>query len=276
MGTAAARWTELVSNRHRPGGGPGRGGPGRMAENLREAGRRDMTRTPVFEAVVAGLGPERTVLDIGAGPGRYTLPLARAGCRVWALEPGEQMRQFLKEDAAALPAEASGRITVVAATWPEARDTVPVVEVALASLVIHFCPDAAGFLAAMEAAATRRCVLAIRVGQMQPLVAALWPRFHPERPLPGQPVLADLLGVMEEAGIHPDVHRHEAVRAYGRYASRDEARSQLAAALHLEDDADLARLDTELGPLLVPAEGGWRAAEPMHEAVVSWTPRRTA
>lgn len=276
MGSAMTRWRALVSDRQRPGGGQGPGGPGRMAENLREAGRRDMTRTPVFEAVIAGLGPERTVVDIGAGPGRYSLPLARAACRVWAVEPGETMRRYLQEDSGALPVEAVERITVIAGTWPDARAQVPVVEVALASLVIQFCPDAGGFLQAMEAVASRRCVLAIRVGQMDPLAAALWPRFHPERHGPRQPVLADLLQVMEEMGIRPEVRTHEAVRAYGRYASREEAASRLAAMLHLESATDLARLNAELTSLLVPAEGGWRSAEPVLEAVVSWSPRPSA
>lgn len=275
MGASAARWTELVSHRHRQPGGPGRGGPGRMAENLREAGRRDMTRTPVYQAVVEALGPERTVLDIGAGPGRYTLPLARAGCRVWALEPSDVGRGYLREDAAQLPPEAAAAITVLAETWPDGRAAVPPVEVALASLVIHFCPDAAGFLTAMEAAASRRCVLAIRVGQMQPLLATLWPIFHPEEPLPRQPVLADLLAVMDELGIRPEVHRHQAMRAYGRYASREEARDHLVAALHLEGAPALERLDAELAGRLVPTDdGGWRAAEGVQEAVVTWRPRR--
>lgn len=275
MGQAAARWSELVSARHRTGGMPG--GAGRMAQNLREAGRRDMTRTPVFSTVIEACGPDRTVLDIGAGPGRYTLPLAKAGCRVWAVEPGEVMRQYLEEDRQRLPAEAAGRIQVVAGAWPQARSAIPEVEVALASLVVHFSADAVGFLQGMQQAATRRCVLAIRVGQMEPLAARLWPVFHPERPAPLQPVLADLLAVMREMDIHPDVQEHEAVRAYGgRYASRQEARARLASILHLESEADLARLDAKLQEALVPDGDGWRTGEPVREAVVSWAPPRSA
>jgi SAM-dependent methyltransferase len=270
MGAAATRWAEMVSARHREGGIPG--GPGRMAQNLREAGRRDMTQTPAFQAVLAACGPERTVVDIGAGTGRYTLPLARAGCRVWAVEPSEQMRVYLEEDRGALPAEAAARIRVVTGNWPEAEAEVPPVEVALASLVIHFYPDAVGFLEGMGRAATRRCVLAIRAGQMEPLAARLWPLFHPDRPAPAQPVLRDLLAVMEEAGLRADVETHAPARPYGRYRSREEARSRLAAMLRLDSDADLARLDTELRGLLVADGDGWRGGDPVEEALVSWTP----
>ncbi|MGW0228279.1 hypothetical protein ACWDWO_08190 [Actinopolymorpha singaporensis] len=34
----------------------------------------------------AGLGPDSLVLDLGAGPGTLTAPLARAGARVLAVE----------------------------------------------------------------------------------------------------------------------------------------------------------------------------------------------
>ena len=249
------------------------GGADRMARNLREAAQRDMTRTPVFDAVIQACGPERTVLDIGAGPGRYTLPLAGAGCQVWALEPAEAMLRYLEEDRAALAPEAAGRITPVVGPWPQSRDRVPPVEVALASLVVHFCPDPVGFLAAMGDVARRRCVVAIRVGQMEPLLPILWPRFHPDQDRPRQPVLADLLDVMGEMGLHPDVHIHAALRPYGRYGSREEARERLAAMLRIEDTADLARLDAELQTLLVPDGDRWRSTETVDEAVVSWAPR---
>ena len=162
---------------------------------------------------------------------------------MWAVEPSEQMRVYLEEDRGALPPDASARIRVVTGNWPEVQAEVPPVEVPLASLVIHFYADAAGFLEGMGRAATRRCVLAIRAGQMEPLAARLWPLFHPDRPAPAQPVLRDVLAVMEEVGLHPDVQTHAPARPYGRYPSREEARSRLAAMLRLESDADLARLD---------------------------------
>ena len=274
---AAARWARLVAHRRSgrsPFPGRGEGPPAGMAAGLRAASRRDMTRTPLFQAVVGALGPERTVLDLGAGTGRYTVPLARAGCRVWALEPSDGMREHLAEEMAALSLEEAARVHVVPRGWPEGRDAVPPVEVALASLVVHFSEDAVGFLQAMEAAATRRAVLAIRAGQMHPLAERLWPRFHPERPFPAQPILADLVDVLHEMGVEPEVGVHEAVRTYGRYATLEDARREAARMLDLTELDDLARLDAELPSALVQGDDGWRAdAAPVHEAVVSWAPR---
>ena len=162
---------------------------------------------------------------------------------MWAVEPSEQMRVYLEEDRGALPPDASARIRVVTGNWPEVQAEVPPVEVALASLVIHFYADAAGFLKGMVRAATRRCVLAIRAGQMEPLAARLWPLFHPDRPAPTQPVLRDVLAVMEEVGLHPDVRTHAPARPYGRYPSREEARSRLAAMLRLDPGSQTAAMD---------------------------------
>jgi SAM-dependent methyltransferase len=278
--SAALRWSRLVAQRRAAAGdacAPGVGGArgAGMAERLRAASRRDMTETPVFAAVVGALGPERSVLDIGAGTGRYTVPLARSGCRIWALEPSAAMRDHLAEELAALSAEERARVQVVARAWPEGRGAVPGVEVALASLVVHFCPDCVGFLEGMEAVASRRCVVAIRAEQMHPLGERLWGRFHPDRPFPRQPVLADLLDVLRELGMTPEVQLHPALRPYGRYGSWEEARREAARLLELSTPEALERLDAELQGTLERDGDDWRVAgAPVREAVVSWTPRR--
>lgn len=276
MESAAALWTRIVDTPERmPAGERGQRFRG-MAERLREAGRRDLSDAPVVRTVLASLGPERAVADLGAGPGRYTRVLARPGCRVWAVEPSEDMRRYLQEDLAAEDPSVAARVQVVAGAWPDAADQVPAVEVALASLVIHFCPDATGFIAAMERIATRRCVLSIRVGQMQPLVDVLWPQFHPERPMPAQPVFANLYNVLLEQGIVADVSVNTGIGAETgrmRYADRDEAVQQLGRALQLTSDEEHARLAVALDGLLRKDDDGWRTTlPPTREAVVSWTP----
>ena len=273
---AAEHWSHLVAHRGGPGRGPGGGGGGpdfgSMADRLSRDGRRDMTRTPAFEGVAAALGPERSVLDIGAGTGRYSLPLAAAGCRVQALEPSAEMRSRLERALADGPAEVAGRVAVLAAPWPAPPGTVEPVEVALASLVIHFCADAPGFIRAMAAAASRRCVIAIRADQHHPLAERLWPRFHPDLPHPDQPVADDLLWVLDEMGIRPEVRVHDPARPYGHYGSPEEAVRQLSGLLRLEAAAAEA-LDREVRPLLRPDGDGWVVdGPPVREALVSWIP----
>jgi 23S rRNA (adenine-N6)-dimethyltransferase len=55
----------------------------------RTLGQNFLVDGPLVERLVAGLdlGPDDLVVDIGAGVGALTIPLARTGARVWAVEP---------------------------------------------------------------------------------------------------------------------------------------------------------------------------------------------
>jgi len=62
------------------------------------------------------LGPEVKVLDIGAGPGNYAIPMARLCEQVTALEPAAGMVKILEERARA---EQLKNITIIQKTWQE-------------------------------------------------------------------------------------------------------------------------------------------------------------
>lgn len=54
------------------------------------------------------------VLDVGAGSGRYTIPLAKMGCEVVALEPAEAMALHIRER---MEQENVPNITILNKTW---------------------------------------------------------------------------------------------------------------------------------------------------------------
>jgi SAM-dependent methyltransferase len=54
---------------------------------------------------VTGLQPGDRVLEVGAGPGKATLPLARRGLRITALEPGPALAARARRDLAGYPVE---------------------------------------------------------------------------------------------------------------------------------------------------------------------------
>jgi len=122
-----------------------------------------------------GLGREITVLDIGCGPGRYALALARRGARVVALDPAENMLHILRAEAAR---QGLTNVEAVALTWEEvdlaALGWEKAFDLVLAAMspAIH---DAAS-LAKMTAASRNLCYFVGHVERQERAVQELWPR----------------------------------------------------------------------------------------------------
>lgn len=172
-----------------------------MAEGLTQAMREaNMLESPLYQAVLEHLGPSRTVVDVGAGVGRFTIPLAQAGCRVWAVEPSPVMREHLTQHLQAA-GEASARVTVVPEAWPLVG--VPPAEVALSTYVIQLATDPVAFAQGLEHSATRQVVLSIHIDPMP--MAELMAMFHPEQPIARHPCFRDLYPILLDGGIWPDV-----------------------------------------------------------------------
>ncbi|HEX8969273.1 MAG TPA: methyltransferase domain-containing protein, partial [Chloroflexota bacterium] len=129
---------------------------------------------PTLEALRLLVEPTDSVLDIGAGGGRYALPLAMAAREVIAVEPSEGMRRVLAES---MDEYGIHNIRVVDGRWPAAAAGLAS-DVALMSHIGYDVEDIGPFLDAMEAA-TRRVCVAVLLSQPPPTQAdRLWPAVH--------------------------------------------------------------------------------------------------
>ena len=136
------------------------------------------------EALRALVRPDETVLDIGAGGGRYALPLALHAREVVAVEPSEAMREVLAEG---MGEHGIDNVRVVDSRWPAGEP--PHADVALISHVGYDIEDFGPFLDAMEAAASRLCI-AVMLSKPPPSRAnPFWEAVHgePRDPLPALP-----------------------------------------------------------------------------------------
>lgn len=165
--------------------------------------RRD---DPVLDALRRLARPGDTWLDIGAGAGRYALPLARTVRRVIAIDPSPGMLGALREDAAA---HAIANLDVVEGRWPDDMAAVGPLPCADVALMAHVGADVEAigpFLEAMERAARRTCVAVLM--ERPPAAAAepFWPPVHGEArvQLPALPAFVDLLAAR---GRQPRVER---------------------------------------------------------------------
>lgn len=150
-----------------------------VAASFRADPRR--TNEPVLEVLRGMVQRHETWLDIGAGGGRYALPIALLAREVIAVEPSEGMRTVLRESMAEFGV---GNIRIVPETWPTEA---PIeADVALISHVGYDIEDIGPFLDAMERAAKRLCVAVLLERSPASMAEPFWPLVHgePREPLP--------------------------------------------------------------------------------------------
>ncbi len=215
-----------------------------------------------------------TWIDIGAGGGRFAVPLSRHVQRVVALEPAPLMREAL---AASIEANGRPNIEVIDARWPlgaGAREVVQAADGVLAANVLNGAADLRVFLEAMETHARRIC--AVLLSDRVPVTPdpALFEELYGERPCP-IPALIEFIAVLGAWG------RTFEVRAFPVPPPRpvepdralEDMRWRYGVAAGSEQDARLRALLIERygersGLVHPPARRSYTA-------VVSWSPPTT-
>ena len=233
---------------------------------IADAFRADPRRTdePALDQLLALVEPGETWLDIGAGGGRYALPLRLKAGRVIALDPSEGMLAVLRDGMATYGIE---NIDVVESRWPAANP--PVADVAMIAHVGYDIEAIGPFIDAMEAAARRLCVAVLLD---RPPASAFFRFFEaahgePRVALPAVPEFLQLLlargrlfeiSLSERSG--PAFSAVEDVLRMARRQSWTEAGS--------EKDR---RLEAAVAAAVAEREAGIAPA-PVRVAVVSWAP----
>jgi SAM-dependent methyltransferase len=267
----AARWRALIAGRDSQRGAAHRDGdPERdpwtsRADRFAAYSQALPADDPLFQRLRAILRPEDTVLDVGAGAGRYALPLAALARRVIAVEPSPAMRRHLE---ARIAADRVSNVTVVGAPWPEAETEDA--DVTLCAHVVYGVREIAQFLRALDRRTRRVCLIAIRVDQhpgLQELSRAL---FGEERVR--QPALLDLYNALAEIGIVADVQVLPASGGF-RFGDHDAAVAHYRDRLRIPPTSPTEeRLRAILAEQLVrEADGRWRwPGQSPRNAIVSW------
>lgn len=239
-----------------------------MADNLnRSSNEMDPRATPLYKAVIEHVGTERTVIDVGAGVGRFAIPLAQAGIKVTAVEPSDEMRRHLKEGIGRN--NLSSGINIVPSSWPGDEDLHA--EVVFASFVIQFSKNPMDFIHAMERSAGNRCILSVHVDQPLGFLRNIWQTFRPSEEVPSMRTLFDLYPMLLNDGIAADVTIIEEPRQSGPMMEPAKMVPLLSELLKIKDKpADIQRL-REIIEAGMDRNG---QPIPMRTAVISWRPRR--
>lgn len=248
---------------------------------VRSLFRADPTRTddPVLGELLKLTRPGDRWLDVGAGAGRFALPIARAlessGGEVVALDASPSMLEALAD-----MAEEHGirNVRPVEARWPPEDSTSGASAgpfSADAALIAHVAYDVAAigpFLDALEAAARRLCVAVLMEHVPASAADPFWPAVHGEarEKLPALPEFVDLL---RSRGRTPQVERvwSEARRFESREAVAGFVRRQL----WIDPDGPKElRFQAALDALALQEDGGWAIrGRPANDiGVVTWRP----
>lgn len=238
---------------------------GPVADTFKFDPRR--TDDAVVDALLAHARPTDVWLDIGAGGGRYALPLALAVREVVAIDPSPSMLGVLRSGMAE---GGIGNVRIIEGRWP-AVDT-PAADVALMAHIGYDIESIGPFLDAAEVAAQRLCVAVVGEGAMTTVATVCWTPVHGEPRVP-LPALPELITLLLCRGRLPEVRLVD--RVPPAYATRDElmdvARRQLWLRPGSARDDRLAQL---LDERATERDGrwamDWRATR---IGVVTWEPR---
>lgn len=209
-----------------------------------------------------------SVIDVGAGTGRYALALAGHVGHVTAVEPSAAMLGLLRSQAEQLGVT---NLTTIQARWDEAD--VARADVAFSSFVATLVPEVGPFLCKLDATARGRILLYLGAYAADALLDPLWRHFHGSPRAPA-PTYLDALAVVRELGIEPAVKLVE-IHNTRRFATIEEAVEHYREWLFLADTAAARReLQGLLQFWLFGRRGALRSPlRSMPAAIFEWRPR---
>ena len=158
--------------------------------------RPDRRPSPELPYLLQLAHPEDQWLDIGAGGGRFAVPIALHVRAVHAVEPSPAMRETL---AAAASDSGLTNIHTYDFRWPTPDANVPIADVSLASHMLYDQDNLQAFLHAMEAHTRRLCVVILGNRAPSSAFEPLWTELYGEsaRLLPARHELLAALGAID-------------------------------------------------------------------------------
>lgn len=279
---AAAHWRKLVRARLRemermaPGEGNAAGAAfwnasGR-ARRYQAAVAGSAERDPLFARIRREARRSHTVIDVGAGTGRFSVAIAPRVREVVAVDPSRSMLAALTRDSRRLGV---GNIRTVESRWQDVdiaagRGAVPPADLLVCSYVLPLIEDAGAFLTKMDTACRGRAFVYLNALSADALLDPMWRHFHGRQRAPA-PTYLDAAAILRELGLEPQVEVVE-VQTMVRFKDLPKAVRSYRETLLLPDTAAVrAELRSMLASWLV--EDGGVLRPPLRSvpaAIVSW------
>ncbi len=273
--SASEQWRTLVESRiaalEAVGPGSARFGPAFWDAHAHHRATRMIDfeeHEPFVTRLREVVGPHTTLVDVGAGSGRFALPLAAVAREVVAVDSSRVMLDLLDDEA---QRRGLNNVRTVHGAWQEVVDVEG--DIIVCAYVLPLVADAARFLVRLDAAARQRVFIYIAAVTSDLLLDPLWRCVHGRARPPG-PSFVDAVTLLRQIGIDPQVEIVPAP-AFGDFASLDQAVDDYAELLRIGDDDVLrGQLREILAIWLVGHDHRLRAPTPsLPAAIISWSPR---
>lgn len=227
------------------------------------------TDEPALDILLSMVQPGDEWLDIGAGAGRYSLPLALKARQVHVVEPSPSMLGALR---AGMVKYDIANVEIADGRWPLVGEVTPRADVVLMAHIGYDVADFGAFLDAAEGAAARGCVVVMRAGAATTAGQLLWPEVHDEDRVQ-LPMLPELVSLLMARGSMPNVTLTQ--RTPWGYdtpeALLEASRQQLWVRPGSPKDERLSRLVEERA---TERDGQWALDwRPVPDGIVKWEPR---
>ncbi|MFN8525202.1 MAG: class I SAM-dependent methyltransferase [Chloroflexota bacterium] len=231
----------------------------------------DVTPVPAGDPLLGRLGrligASSTVLDVGAGAGRYALPLAQRCAGVLAIDPSLDGVQAIRRAAAS---QGLANVRVLQSTWESAN--VPVADVVLCAHTLYGIAEIEPFIQKLTQTARGHVAAVLYTESPLAIIDPFWMAVHGERRA-ALPAATDLLPVLWELGLAPKLVTLPALPVEV-VPSREAAVALLRQLLCLDGGSALdARLTGSLDSLLIETALGVTARDAPRRipAMLSWS-----
>ena len=220
--------------------------------------------TPSNLEAARHLPPGGVVLDVGAGGGAASLPLAATAGRLVAVDesPGMVAAFLAAAEAAGVPAQG------VEGRWPEVAGRVGPADVVVCHHVLYNVADLAPFVTALTGHARRRAVAELTERHPLAGLRPLWRRFH-GLDRPDGPDAGDAAAALAALGLEATRQDWESADRFG-YDDFDElvAFTRRRLCLPASRDPEVAQALLEQGTRQVG--GVWVSGQPRRVVTLSW------
>lgn len=192
---------------------------------------------PLLDYVLLSLDSQDTVIDIGPGNGRWTIPLARIAKRVTAVEPTTSMVSLLKEN---IDTTNLDNVDIINSTWEEV--TIEPHDITVCAHAMYSSLDLAAFVQKMEKYSVKRCYLSLRIPPADSILGELAEKIFQRHFDSPNAILA--FNALYSLGIYPNVIIEDGIKNWTN-SSIEEAFSRAKQHLYLDNTTEYDDLISE-------------------------------